>query len=379
LSADRLEREFQTLAGRGLREAEIRHEVMQRLLRAVPADAWVMQNVDPETMLVNDCTFSSGVDPELAPAFYEIEYGAPDFAKHDALVTGPRHGAVLSVETAQTPSRSRRYRRVLEPLGFAHELRLAPMAGDAPWAFIDLYRRSDRADFDADELRALLAAQRALARALGAAVASTFSDSPLAGPAACRPATILITRDGQLVGRAGPVAECFEALRSPTHPEMPIPASILSIALAQTHGWYSMDAAVLEADPGVGDIVITIQPAQGIELVGLQMRMLGFTPGERRVCELVLAGASTKLIASRLSLSPYTVQDRLKSVFAKAQVGSRGELSALLSSRVGDEVARGTGGSLGASTVAIADSALGSSPAALAHARPGYATSIREA
>jgi DNA-binding CsgD family transcriptional regulator len=345
---DRLKREFQLLVARGLREAEIRREVMDRLLRVVPADGWVMQNVDPETMLVNDCTFSPGVDPEFAPAFYEIEYGAPDFAKHDTLARGPRRGAVLSAETMQAPSRSRRYRRVLEPQGFAHELRLAPVSGDTPWAFIDLYRRPDRRDFDADELRTLLAAQKALARALGAAVASTFSESIRARPASRRPATILITRTGQLVCRAGPVAEYFEALRSPTHPEMPIPASILSIALAamcrrdrapvhmrvlsQTHGWYSMDAATLEGDPGVGDIAITIQPARGSELVGLRMRMLGFTPGERRICELVLAGASTKLIATQLSLSPYTIQDRLKSVFAKAQVGSRGELSALLSS-----------------------------------------------
>jgi DNA-binding CsgD family transcriptional regulator len=349
-NADRLEREFRLLAGRGLREAEIRREVMDRLLRVVPADGWVMQNVDPETMLVNDCTFSPGVDPAFAPAFYEIEYGAPDFAKHDALARSPRRGAVLSVETTQTPSRSSRYRRVLEPQGFAHELRLAPVAGDTPWAFIDLYRRPDRRDFDADELRALLVAQNALARALGMAVASTCSASIHPRPASRQPATILITRTGRLVGQAGPVAACFEALRSATHPEMPIPASILSIALAaicrrdhapphmrvlsQIHGWYSMDAAVLEGEPGVGDIAITIQPAQGPELVGLRMRMLGFTPRERGVCELVLAGASTKLIATQLSLSPYTIQDQLKSVFAKAQVGTRGELSALLSSPV---------------------------------------------
>lgn len=344
-SADRLEREFELLAGRGLRESELRHEVIERVLRIVPADDWVMQNVDPQTMLVHDCTFSAGVDPEMAPTFYQIEYGAPDFAKHDLLAShGPR-GAVLSVETTQEPTRSARYRQVLVPMGFEHELRITPVNGDTPWAFIDLYRHPDRRDFDADELSALLVAQKTLARALAAAVSTTVSAAIRAEPASRRPATILITRSGQLVGQAGPVAECFEALRSTAHPEMPVPASILSIALAamcrpnrepvhmlalsQTHGWYALDAAMLDGATQ-GEIAITVQPAQGDELVELRMRMLGFTPGERRVCELVVAGASTKLIASRLSLSPYTVQDRLKSTFAKAQVGSRGELTALL-------------------------------------------------
>ncbi|WP_257964435.1 response regulator transcription factor [Carnobacterium maltaromaticum] len=50
------------------------------------------------------------------------------------------------------------------------------------------------------------------------------------------------------------------------------------------------------------------------------------TAQEQKVVGYILSGLSNKLIASELSISVYTAQDHIKSIFNKLAISSRNEL-----------------------------------------------------
>jgi len=342
-----LGREFQRLTTGDLNPAELLVAAADRIAQVVPHDGCCVSRADPGTLVLVD-TWTAGIPAEeFATAFYECEHGPPDYGCHRHLVADRGHAAVLSALTRGEPSRSARYRRLLAPMGVERELRAAAVEGGAPWGFIHLYRRRGRRDFDANELAGVRRAAPMLAAALRAA-AMRGSDWPASirrramGPEDT--VTILVDRDLNVVGWAGRAQEWLAAMREPGGPERAVPVAVMSIVLgalagaaskrvrvlAPTGAWWLLSAARLEDAAHVDTVVVTAVPARGAALTDVMMLALGLTRGERNVCELVLAGASTKLIAQTLSLSTYTVQDRLKSIFAKARVGSRGQLVALL-------------------------------------------------
>ena len=74
--------------------------------------------------------------------------------------------------------------------------------------------------------------------------------------------------------------------------------------------------------------VVILEPARTPELAPLIADAYGLTERERLVTQLVAQGLDTNAIGERLYLSPWTVQDHLKSIFEKTGVGTRGELVA---------------------------------------------------
>jgi DNA-binding CsgD family transcriptional regulator len=91
--------------------------------------------------------------------------------------------------------------------------------------------------------------------------------------------------------------------------------------------WLLVRGATLGDDADAQTAVI-LEPARPHELGPLIADVYGLTDRERAVTQLVAYGLATSAIAARLHLSPWTVQDHLKSIFEKVGVGTRGELIA---------------------------------------------------
>jgi DNA-binding CsgD family transcriptional regulator len=79
-------------------------------------------------------------------------------------------------------------------------------------------------------------------------------------------------------------------------------------------------------DGGAQRVAVIVEPAHPARIYPLLMAAYQFTERERDVTQLVLRGASTSQIADQLFVSPHTVQQHLKNIFAKTGVHSRRDL-----------------------------------------------------
>ena len=94
--------------------------------------------------------------------------------------------------------------------------------------------------------------------------------------------------------------------------------------------WLLVSAAELRGGPGPARMAVTFEPADIRHTLDLALDLYDVTERERVVARQVVEGASTATIAASLSISAYTVQDHLKSIFAKVGVSSRRELVRVL-------------------------------------------------
>ncbi len=85
-------------------------------------------------------------------------------------------------------------------------------------------------------------------------------------------------------------------------------------------------ASRLRGSAVTGGIAILLEQATPAEMLPMIADAYGLTEREKEIISELVTGASTKELAHTLHISTYTVQDHLKSIFAKTGVSSRREL-----------------------------------------------------
>lgn len=250
---------------------------------------------------------------------------------------------VLSIDTGGDLDRCRRFRTFLAPrFGFTDELRVVFRSQGLTWGALALYRGAGEPPFTADDAFTAVSVQAQVAQLIQDALFGADR-----GPSASTSGAAIIVVDAQdRITNMTPAAHArIEELGGWEHGSLPAPVLVTSAAartspelavnraVGRNGAWLVVRATAFGPPPSAAaepqpcrDVVVTIDVAAPSDISGLHLAARGLSPREQQVAALVLQGAATKAIAASLHLSPHTVQDHLKSIFAKLGINSRREM-----------------------------------------------------
>lgn len=326
--------------------AEFARRLTDLLPSVVPHSAACVVTVDPATGWLTGSYKFGRLAGEHADddQWARIEYCSDDPTRM-SLVMRAELPAIATSHLVGGSRDSIRMRELVGPAGYGDELRMVARTEGVAWGMVNLFRDHDEPPFHIDEVSEMATLSTAVAAGLRSGLmtrrASSIDDSRSG------PAVLIVGHDSvpkqiglgteQLLdaltdeAHRSPAASVIQALVAGARRFALGEASTLPRARLRSPSgrWLIAQAAPLaDQDAPTGDVVITIDDARPPEIVPLLTSALGLTAREREVTQLVLGGVDTKGIASTLSMSSYTVQDHLKSIFEKADVRSRRELMA---------------------------------------------------
>jgi DNA-binding CsgD family transcriptional regulator len=342
----RVRERLETLVDAGLGAEEARYAAIAALRRVVGFERWCWPLTDPGSTLstsgIGELDFWAAL-PRLAAL---EEHGDVTSKPHIAL--GPRASVALSAATQGDLASSPRWRECLQPYGIGDELMTVCRDRHGCWGSVELMRDNGDAPFneaDADLLHELAPILGTLIRRGVLQSWQAAQDDSLSLP----PATLILDtglhpsswtpafqdwlaelpRAGEMLPPA--VYELGTRVLTPPRLATGLPARVR--IRTRSGRWAVIEGAPLEgADQG--RVAITVRSATGDEIFDLLCKTYDLSRRERQLVALVLDGLATKQLAEALCISPYTVQDHLKTIFAKTRVRSRGELISHLVGRI---------------------------------------------
>lgn len=312
-------------------------EVLDALHAYVPFDATCLGGTDPYALVPTSLTTRGYDDLRAYAVALEVEYGeSEEPGSFESMVRGRIPVRTLRETAADHPKATRRYAELLAPYGLSEEVRMVMRGSDGlVWGVATVSRRGERR-FDAreeavlgsvvaeigDGLRTMLfrdGVRRGADPPEGPAIAVIGPDNDFetVTPAALAHLERLAWGPPERPVGLAPAAAAAARLRASGR------ESIVLRSRTRDGEWLVIRAGRDDSAQASQRVVMTIEPAQPPQIVPLLAAAHGLTRRECQVLLLSLGGETRDEMARSLSISPYTVQDHLKSIFAKVGVNSR--------------------------------------------------------
>lgn len=330
------------MAASGTGVSDLHAAAIQLIGDEIQAELTCWAAIDPETLVISAMTSGEPRIPhQYEPLLAEAEYSPTEPRTFAAMARRREAFTRLSDMPLRQRDRSARFQNVWRPLGVKQELRVLFACDGLCWGAAGLVRAGK--DFTDREVEFFTAVAPALAAATKLAVRSEISGRTQA----IRPAIVVLDSRGELSSATPEAQRWRERLDEAAPDRFTVVMRIMAGGLrsAASSGfrarirdgrgqWALLQASPLTGGDDDGQVAVSIEPVAGEQLVGMLFAAYGLSPREQEVCREVIGGYPTADIASHLFVTRNTVQDHLKSVFAKTGVRSRGELVARLQPRL---------------------------------------------
>ena len=341
--------EIKRLSLAGFEGLELLRLVAERLELTVPFDSYGASTLDPATNLMTHFV-GGGLDEEdcatALNAWLDLVYFEEDLPRIVSMLRGRRPVALFSEATGGKLERSVRYRELLKPFGFAHELG-GVFADGSAWGRMDLVRGPGHPDFSDREAGFIRRTVPHVSAGLKAAVLrSRASIEPAANDA---PGVLTLDHRGHVLSHTPSVEQLLSELEelSPFWREsrnLPVAVGMVRNAVrralapesdrdsnsvprlrvrTRSGRWLTLYGSLTEPSDGrPSETVVVVEPTKPEEVAWLNAASYGLSPREEEVVKLVVRGLSNRQISQTLFISENTVQRHLSNIFEK--VGVRG-------------------------------------------------------
>jgi len=334
----KIAREFRALPRATRTVAELYREALALAQTVIPFDAWGAVTLDPATLLVTGGVHEHGLSSEALERWLSLEVGEGDYLRYPGLSRELTPVANLFDATRGELAKSPRYREVLAPAGYEHELRAALRSMKQTWGGLFLLRRTGGPRFEPEDESFM----RELADALGDAVRVTLRAANAATDRHEARAILLLDENQRIVARSPASVAVFEELGEPLKGDDAVPHTVRSTVNGARRGaergtqvsayvrvkgktgrWFIVHATVL----GDAQALVTLEEGRPISLAVPIRNAYDLTMQEGDLLRDVLLGLDDAQIAERLGLTEAAASSGIATALAKLDLVRRSELA----------------------------------------------------